>query len=69
MGLATYGLFIQVVSLCKFETLESVFNRSIRLHVLFGDWCKTDEPTNVNHSRLIKGFLMKVSPQGDENEA
>ena len=34
MGPATYGLFIQVVSLCKFEILESVFNRSIRLHVL-----------------------------------
>ena len=34
MGLATYGLFIQVVSLCKFEILESVFNRSIRFHVL-----------------------------------
>ena len=34
MGLATYGLFIQVVSLGKFEILESVFNRSIRLHAL-----------------------------------
>ena len=34
MGAATYGLFIQVVSLCKFEILESVFNRSIRLYVL-----------------------------------
>ena len=43
MGLATYGLFIQVVSLCKFEILESVFNRSIRLHVLWGDLCKTDD--------------------------
>ena len=34
MGPATYGQFIQVVSLCKFEILESVFNRSIRFHVL-----------------------------------
>ena len=34
MGPATYGLFIQVVSLCKFEILESVFNRSIRFNVL-----------------------------------
>ena len=43
LGLATYGLFIQVVSLCKFEILESVFNRSIRLNVHWGDWCKTDD--------------------------
>ena len=43
MGPATYVLFIQVVSLCKFEILESVFNRWIRFHVLWGDWWKTDD--------------------------
>ena len=43
MGSATNGLFIQVVSLCKFEILESVLNMSIRFHVLWGDWCKTDD--------------------------
>ena len=32
-----------MVSLCKFENLEAVFNRSIRLHVLWGEWCKTDD--------------------------
>ena len=64
VGPATYGLFIQVVSLCKFEILKSVFNRSIRLHVLLGDWCKTDQRV-LKESVPIRRWKWSVIENGD----
>ena len=70
MGPATYGLFIQVVSLCKFEILNQfsigqlgyMYCVVIGARLMICTSFKTYEPTNVNHIRLIKGFLKKVSP-------
>ena len=76
MRLATYGLFKQVVSSGKFGILESVsigqlcymHCEMIDARLMICTHLERYEPTNVNHRCLIKGFLKKVSPQGDENE-